>query len=60
MYAEQNGPASSSSGPAAGLFNREVSEGIRVKGGVIYGDWKTPMVEKMGGMTPNRTARLIG
>ncbi len=56
---EQNKPASSSSAPAADLFNREVSDGIRVRGGMIYGNWLSPVMERMDGMTPNREARLI-
>ncbi len=60
LHDEQNGPASSSSAPATGgLFSREVQEGVRVRGGMIYGDWRGSVLNRMGGMTPNQEARLI-
>ena len=57
LHDEQN--KSSSSAAAGGLFHREVQEGISVRGGMIYGDWKSPVLNRMGGMTPNETARLF-
>ena len=58
LHDEQN-KSSSSSAAAGGLFHREVQEGISVRGGMIYGDWKSPVLNRMGGMTPNETARLF-
>ena len=60
LHEEQN--SSSASAPAStevGLFYRGVQEGISVRGGQIYGNWKVPVLNRMGGMTPNETARLI-
>ena len=60
LHDEQNkSTASSSSGATGGLFSREVDEGIRVRGGKIYGDVRGAVLNRMGGMTPNETARLI-
>lgn len=58
LHEEQNKPTASSS-TEVGLFHREVDEGIRVRGGKIYGNVRDAVLNRMGGMTPNETARLI-
>ena len=63
LHAEQNGSAASSSGPniAAALATVGTEEeGIPIPGGRLYGDkWRHALLNKMGGMTPNATARLF-
>ncbi len=36
-----------------------VSDEVAVRGGKIVGVWKKPLIEKVGGMTPNREARFM-
>ena len=60
LHEEQNrSSVAASSSTEVGLFHREVQEGIRIRGGMIKGNWKEPVLNRMGGMTPNETARLI-
>ncbi len=55
--------ASSSSAAAAddkhAPFHRQVSEKIRTRGDQITGDWRKPLIDKIGGVTPNRDNRLV-
>ena len=58
LHEEQNKTTASSSTEVS-LFNHEVDEGIRVRGGKIYGNVRDAVLARMGGLTPNETARLI-
>ena len=61
LHEEQNrSSASAAAAPAdVPLFHLDVDEGIRVRGGKIYGNVRDAVLNRMGGMTPNETARLI-
>ncbi len=57
--------ASSSSAPAddkhrpSKTFSHQVSDEVRIRGGQIIGNWRKPLLEKIGGVTPNRDKRLV-
>ena len=61
LHEEQNRSSGSAAAAPADvpLFHLDVQDGIRIRGGRLKGDWKTPLLNRMGGMTPNETARLI-
>ncbi len=40
-------------------FSRPVSDEVYIRGSKIVGNWRKPLIEKIGGMTPNREANLI-
>ena len=55
---------SSSSAPAedkhrpSKTFSHQVSDEV-IRGGQIVGNWRQPLLEKIGGVTPNRDKRLV-
>ena len=59
LHEEQNRSTASSSSIDVSLFNHGVDEGIRVRGGKLYGDVRGAVLARIGGLTPNDTARLI-
>ena len=58
LHEEQNRSTASSS-IDVGPFHHEVQEGVRVRGGQIVGNVRGAVLARIGGMTPNETARLI-
>ncbi len=61
LHEEQNKTSASAASASTDvpLFHRDVQEGIRVRGGMIKGDWKGAVLNRMGGVTPNETAGLF-